>query len=147
VTSISFTAGLEGGLRVPFPQDLSHRHRSLSFEGMCARALLRCFGNDSISHARHAQIARRANVPHLFAVALSGKSKRCFRVPPPHEGRFAIVTNVGSGMRWTRYVTRRVTRSRTAKSRGPGAPTLALSWRNDPLTTVAKERGHRGDRV
>jgi hypothetical protein len=23
-------------------------------------------------------------------------------VPPPHEGRFAIVTNVGSGMRWTR---------------------------------------------
>jgi hypothetical protein len=32
------------------------------------------------------------------------------RVPHPHEGRFAIVTDVGSGMRWTRCVTRRVTR-------------------------------------
>jgi hypothetical protein len=36
--------------------------------------------------------------------------------------------------------------SRTAKSCGPGAPTLALSWRSDPLMTVAKEPGHRGER-
>ena len=33
--------------------------------------------------------------------------------------------------------------SRTAKSCGPGAPTLALSERSDPLMTVAKEPGHR----
>jgi hypothetical protein len=26
------------------------------------------------------------------------------RVPPPFEGRFAIVTDVGGGMRWTRMV-------------------------------------------
>jgi hypothetical protein len=25
-------------------------------------------------------------------------------VPPPQEGRFAIVTNVGSGMRWTQCI-------------------------------------------
>ena len=37
--------------------------------------------------------------------------------------------------------------SRTAKSCGPGAPTLALSERSDPLMTVAKEPGHRGERV
>jgi hypothetical protein len=36
--------------------------------------------------------------------------------------------------------------TRTAKSCGPGAPTLALSERNDPLMTVAKEPGHRGER-
>jgi hypothetical protein len=26
------------------------------------------------------------------------------RIPPPFEGRFAIVTDVGGGMRWTRMV-------------------------------------------
>jgi hypothetical protein len=31
------------------------------------------------------------------------------RPAPDQEGRFAIVTNVGSGMRWTRRVTRRMT--------------------------------------
>jgi hypothetical protein len=31
--------------------------------------------------------------------------------------------------------------TRTAKSCGPGAPTLALSERNDPLTTVARKPG------
>jgi hypothetical protein len=46
---------------------------------------------------------------------------------------------------------------RTAKSRGPDAPTLASSWRmamsaltgltrRDPLTTVANKPGHRGAR-
>jgi hypothetical protein len=33
---------------------------------------------------------------------LSGKSKRCSRLSRTHkEGRLAIVTDVGSGMRWT----------------------------------------------
>jgi hypothetical protein len=36
--------------------------------------------------------------------ALSEAKIRCmdFVVPPPQEGRIAIVTDVGSGMRWTR---------------------------------------------
>jgi len=32
-------------------------------------------------------------------------------VPHPHEGRFAIVTDVGSGMRWPRWITGRAIRS------------------------------------
>src|SRR5262245_27466058 len=60
--------------------------------------------------------------------------KSNLQFPPPRtreEGRLAIVTEVGSGMRWTRRVIRRMTRSRTAKSCGSGAPTLALSFAND----------------
>jgi hypothetical protein len=38
---------------------------------------------------------------------------------------------------------RRAAFVRTAKSCGSGAPTLALSERNDPLMTVAKKPGHR----
>src|ERR1700682_3492108 len=34
---------------------------------------------------------------------------------------------------------------RTAKPCGPDAPTLASSWRNPPLTTVARKPGHRGE--
>jgi hypothetical protein len=52
-------------------------------------------------------------------------------VPLPQEGRFAIVTDVGSGMRWTPW--RRVDERRlrwTAKACGPDAPTLASSSRD-----------------
>jgi len=47
---------------------------------------------------------------------ITGSSLRVFR---PHEGRFAIVTNVGRKMRWTRRRKRRMRLSRTAKSCGP----------------------------
>jgi hypothetical protein len=47
-------------------------------------------------------------------------------VPDP-EGRFAIVTNVGRGMRWTWRSRRRTWLTRTAKSCGPDAPMLASS--------------------
>jgi hypothetical protein len=40
---------------------------------------------------------------------------------------------------------RRATLRRTAKSCGPGAPTLALSLWDGPQVTVAKEPGHRGE--
>src|SRR6202022_1065456 len=40
---------------------------------------------------------------------------------------------------------RRAALLRTAKSCGPGAPTLALRSWSDPRTTVAKEPGHRGE--
>jgi hypothetical protein len=51
-------------------------------------------------------------------------------------------------MRWTRQrqaqsLRGRMMLQRTAKSCGSGAPTLALSERNDPLMTVAKKPGHR----
>ena len=64
------------------------------------------------------------------------------------EGRFAIVTNVGLEMRWTRQ-RGRTTLQRTAKPCGPGAPTLALSPQRCVRilrVTVAKEPGHRGER-
>jgi hypothetical protein len=57
---------------------------------------------------------------------LSGKSPRhSWPSRADEEGRLAIVTDAGCGMRWTRCVMRRMTRSRTAKSCGSGAPTLA----------------------
>jgi hypothetical protein len=56
-------------------------------------------------------------------------SGRIVDIPRPKEGRFAIVTNVGRGMRWTRSCTRRMQRSRTAKSWRPDIPTLMSSWR------------------
>jgi len=65
----------------------------------------------------------------------------------PQEGRFAIVTNVGSGMRWTQCRSRRMPILRTAKSYGPGAPRLALSRQNDLPATVARKPGHRGEYV
>jgi hypothetical protein len=39
-------------------------------------------------------------------ISLSVNQKLCFppAVPPPQEGRIAIVTDVGSGMRWTLMV-------------------------------------------
>ena len=51
----------------------------------------------------------------------------------PIEGRLAIVTDVGNGMRWTHIaerdsLARRAAFVRTAKSCGPGAPMQALSW-------------------
>jgi hypothetical protein len=62
----------------------------------------------------------------------------------PLEGRFAIVTDVGSGMRWTRlHLEDERCSPRTAKSCGPDAPTLASSfvessakrwWQKSPVT-------------
>jgi len=55
-------------------------------------------------------------------------------VPPDKEGRFAIVTDVGNGMRWTRQRQAQSLRGRlmlrwTAKSCGSGAPMQALRSR------------------
>ncbi len=98
------------------------------------------------------------------------------RHPTPPEGRIAIVTDVGEGCGGRGSVLRatgsqggsmrpvsghqasgREMLQRTAKSCGPDAPTLASSSRScvgptglrqnlNPLTTVAKEPGHRGER-
>ncbi len=75
-------------------------------------------------------------------------------IPFPIEGRFAIVTDVGFGMRWTRQRRRtpmacgRAMRRRTAKSCGPDAPTLASSERQCfriALAMVATKPGHQGE--
>ena len=69
-----------------------------------------------------------------------------------------IVTNVGHGMRWTRQrqarnviaerhrARGRMMLTRTAKSCGPDAPTLASSLAGIACeATVAREPGHRGE--
>jgi hypothetical protein len=63
-----------------------------------------------------------------FAFRLTQISCISLAVPAHTKGRFAIVTNVGLGMRWTRVAL--LTRAlilRTVKSCGPDAPTLASS--------------------
>jgi hypothetical protein len=74
-------------------------------------------------------------------ILLSEYQKCVFSVPPRQEGRFAVVTNVGRNAvdvmvspderRWLR----------TAKSCGPGAPTLALSFRRAQF--LRKRRGQK----
>jgi hypothetical protein len=63
------------------------------------------------THTRHAQTARRANLSQMACFDFS----EIALTPPPNqrhhprrpaldkEGRFAIVTNVGRGMRWTHW--------------------------------------------
>jgi hypothetical protein len=65
----------------------------------------------------------------IFRFALAPNQWFPSRIPHPREGRFAIVTDVGSGMRWTLWLcVDERSLKRTAKSCGPGAPTLALSF-------------------
>ena len=68
----------------------------------------------------------------------------------PQEGRFAVVTDVGSGMRWTRQHQARKCWTKDADADGE----VVWSWRPDAgvksggvirWTTVAKEPGHRGE--
>jgi hypothetical protein len=81
---------------------------------------------------RHDDFARRANLPQPDGYCSYPQiSGFLALVSFPIEGRFAIVTDVGNGMRWTRqrqaqFFARRMTLPRTAKSCGPGAPMQAL---------------------
>src|SRR6266436_4390064 len=65
------------------------------------------------------------------------------------EGRFAIVTNVERGMRWTcqscsaLLAGRRTTLMRTAKPCGPGIPTLMPSF----ATTLSRRAGDGGQKA
>src|SRR5882724_3923329 len=78
-------------------------------------------------------------------------NSKTLAIPFSQEGRFAIVTNVGDGMQWTRAASgareraRRMMLTRTAKSCGPDAPTLASSLRGNSQAMVAKEPGHQGE--
>jgi hypothetical protein len=70
--------------------------------------------------------------PSRAKISLSENRKLCIvpAVPFPQEGRFAVVTDVGSGMRWTLRLCVDVrSLKRTAKSCGSGAPKQALRSR------------------
>ena len=54
-----------------------------------------------IAHIRHAECARRVNLPQGAALRHTLDTPHIDAVPHPQEGRFAIVTNVGCGMQWT----------------------------------------------
>jgi hypothetical protein len=62
-------------------------------------------------------------------ISLSENQNLCIlpAVPLPQEGRFAVVTDVGSGMRWPLWLcVDERSLKRTAKSCGSGAPKQAL---------------------
>ena len=66
------------------------------------------------------------------------------------EGRIAIVTNVECGTRWTHMASMKTSEPmRTAKSCGPGLPTLRLSSRDDDLADDGgkKARSPRRSRI
>jgi hypothetical protein len=69
---------------------------------------------------------------------------RFIAVPPRQEGRTRRHER-GAGCGGRGCDARRAARTRTAKSCGPGAPTLMLRSRSDPRTTGAKEPGPRGE--
>jgi len=68
-------------------------------------------------------------------------------VPSHSEGRFAIVTDVGGGMRWTRGgALTRCCILRTAKSCGPDASVVGVKLAEaTPPMTVSKKPDHRGE--
>src|ERR1700742_5265304 len=98
---------------------------------ICARCLPRvrswtlfCPTGKSLRSCRVAQLK-------IFRFTFHPNHLHTYRRPAPtREGRFAIVTNVGRGMRWTRAAL--LTRApvlRTAKAGGPDGPALAPRWR------------------
>jgi hypothetical protein len=70
----------------------------------------------------------------IVAVDLTPKSKLNLRYPARHEGRFAIVTNVGRDAVDADGADDERRMRRTAKSCGPDAPTLASSLRKATFT-------------
>jgi hypothetical protein len=89
---------------------------------------------------RFSGIVSSAAMKNILVYRNDNQAHNPFR-PEPAEGRFAIVTKRGLGMRWTRQSqafrhglpkgtvwTPDERALRTAKSCGPGAATLALRW-------------------
>jgi hypothetical protein len=60
------------------------------------------FSRSQITERARSVTARRANVPHAVGLILPPNQWLLPLVPHSHEGRFAIVTDVERGMRWTR---------------------------------------------
>jgi len=73
-------------------------------------------------------------------------------IPPPLEGRIAIVTDVGSGMRWTRGCSARIARGRrhclrTAKACRPGAPVAGANPQGQAMSALRPTRREPGGTV
>jgi len=97
-------------LRRTAPDDASHRRGSATPDTSATLNRFARARNDAVklnlpdgqnTHGRDARFARRANLPQPCAIAGCPKSVAFRRVPRPLKGRFAIVTSVGRGMRWT----------------------------------------------
>jgi hypothetical protein len=104
----------------------------------------------ALTHSRNAQFARRANLSQ--PLRLSRRANHFYkprRLAPDQEGRIAIVTDVGRGMRWTLWAAQGERQAQgAAKSCGPDPPTLGSSLRvTNSQATVANKPGHRGERV
>jgi hypothetical protein len=98
-------------------------------------------------HGQYAPSARRANLPQRLRLRRRANQKHISAHPAvskrdvSRSSRTLAVGCDGRGLS-----DRRSSRSRTEKSCGPGAPTLALNRRYGPLMTGAKKPGHRGAR-
>jgi hypothetical protein len=97
------------------------------------------------------QITKTLSIPARKNISLNPSGKSVIQIRPvsPDQRGVAHVTTRCGGMRWTRASARdERLMPRTAKSCGPGAPTLASSWRRcwriAPMT-VANKPGHRGE--
>src|SRR6266566_2680966 len=93
------------------------------------------------SRAKNLSRRRSKNIPFCN----HPKSVASFRYPASSKRGVRVVTNVEAGCGGRERGSGRLARARTAKPCGPGAATLALSERNDPLMTGAKEPGPRGE--
>src|SRR5215470_11099035 len=74
---------------------------------------------------------RKLPVVHISSCAVGQITTMLPRVSLPQEGRFAIVTDVGSGMRWPRGVIRRMTRRGRRNRVVLAPPRLALNFADD----------------
>ena len=109
--------------------------------------------SDSASDLPDGQISSRARKPvhpflqKYFACAVGQITATSFSRPAPERGAYAqSPRTLGAGCDGRVGVARRAIQARTAKSCGPGIPTLVSSLRMiEPQATVAKEPGHRGE--
>jgi len=103
---------------------------------------------EQFAHSRHAQIARRVNLPHASGIAGDPKSASHFPASRlDQEGRFAVVTNVDAGCdgRFGGALT-----SAAQSGRQSRVVLTPRRWRQAcgviREATVAKQPGHRGER-
>jgi len=85
--------------------------------------------------------------PFRTKISFFPKTRKCAlsrAVPRSQEGRFAIVTDVERGMRWTLWRGRRMRRKRTVKPYGPVPPTLGTSAWMISRATGANKPGTPG---
>jgi hypothetical protein len=107
-------------------------------------------------HRRINTIAAATSFTAKFPLASSGKSPPHFRASrPDEEGRYAIVTSVGRGMRWTRllaacgvHADERVSADgEVVWSWSPGAETKFAMVMTSIADDGGKRAGPRGDHV